>query len=147
MGDDRAKGDGVSKGGKIGIGIMLPTTVFVAWQVVLIESTRGHGGWAGMGLAFGSFVLVPGLLIANCWVLPWAWRRRRALFLSGLVLPGAIGILEYVLIRGESSAVRTPVDALFAPPFAGLWSIVVLMFLPLLLSVALAIARARTPRQ
>jgi len=65
MGDDRAKGNGVSKGGKIRFGIVLPTTVLVAWQVVLIESTRGHGGWAGMGLALRSFVLVPGLLIAN----------------------------------------------------------------------------------
>jgi len=68
------------------------------------------------------------------------------LLLSGLFLPGAIGVLEYVVIRWKSPAMRKPVDALFVSPLAGLWLIVALVFLPLP-SVALAIARAMTPRQ
>lgn len=147
VGSGTSRGKVVSASGKIGLGILLPTMAFVAYQVVLIEAARGRGDWAGMGLAFGSFVLVPGLLIANCWVLFRGWRRRLALLLSGFVLPGVIGVMEYVGIRWESSATRTPIDALFVSPFVGLWLIVALVFSPLLLSVALAIVRARTPGQ
>ena len=42
----------VSTLGKFGYGILLPDIVFVAYQHILIGSTRGTGSWDGMTIFF-----------------------------------------------------------------------------------------------
>lgn len=58
----------INMSGKIGYGILLPAAIFLAYQFVSIEATRGDGTWAGKTLFFG-----------------WAWNERKIFdLISGL---------------------------------------------------------------
>jgi hypothetical protein len=120
----------VSGGAKFGYGIFLPVVFFVACQILLILSLDSGGGWDGIGLAFGSLVIVPALLIANCWVLFIVWRRRSTVILAGTMLPAGIGAMEFLLVHGPFR-IRWAVNAAFVAPFTWLWLFAALVFAPL----------------
>lgn len=128
---------------KIGYGILIPVLGFIGFQAALIQSTSGTGSWDGMGIAFGSIVLVPGLLITNGWILPLRWNRRSTVLLAGLGLPAVIALLEYLWLYGNAS--RWLINAAFVAPFYWIWAFVILMFLPLCASIIHAVAHRRKP--
>lgn len=120
----------VSGAAKLGYGVLLPAILFIVYQIVLIGSMNSTGGWEGMGIAFGSLVIVPALLIANCWVLFVAWMRRTAVMLAGIALPAVIGTAEYFLLHGPSW-IRWAINAAFVAPFTWLWLFAMRLFAPL----------------
>ena len=124
--------------GKIGYGILLPELAFIAIQFILIESTSGTGRWDGMGIFFGSIFIIPGLLIANFWVVPIQWGRRSALLFSGLAIPAAIGAVEYLWLWGPSR-IRWAINSTIVEPFLWIWLFALLMFMPLLISIVFAV--------
>lgn len=134
--------DGISFLSKLVFGWLLWMIVFVACQMLLIGSTSGTGSWEGMTIFFGSLFMVPGLFVANCWVLPLRWSQRSSVFLAGLLLPAAMGLVEYLFLYGPRT-LRGSFHAAFVSPFLWLWGAVILFFLPLLASVAYAINRRK----
>lgn len=89
---------------KFMFGSLFPVLVFVGYNLLLLGSVNGKGealGFAGMGLMFASFILVPGLLVANCWMLFFRWEEKSWLFLGGLLLPFVVGFLEYLFLYGS----------------------------------------------
>jgi hypothetical protein len=102
MNSEQTTNHQVSTPSKIGYGILLPEIVFVAYQLILIGSTSGTGSWDGMGVFFGSVFIVPGLLVANCWVIPIHWEQKGSAFLAGLMTPAVIGAIEFFWLYGPS---------------------------------------------
>lgn len=130
----------ISVPGKIGYGILLPEIVFVICQFALIGSKSGTGSWDGMSIFFGSIFIVPGLLLANCWVIPIRWKKRRGVFIAGLGIPALIGAIEYLWLLGPSK-IRWAINSIMAGSFPWIWLIVLLLFMPLFISVIYAIRR------
>lgn len=140
MNSEQAVNHQVSIPSKIGYGILLPLMIFIVYQFILIGSQDGTGSWDGMSLFFGSLFIVPGLLIANCWVIPIRWSKRRVVFLTGLGLPAVIGAVEFFWLFGPHK-LRWAINSTMVAPFPWIWLFVVLLFSPLLISVIGAIRR------
>lgn len=88
-------------------GLLLPVALFILWQLVLAETTRGTGSFAGMVLFFASLFVVPALLVLNLWVVLIRWRGHFAAFFAGLAIPAAAGALELVIMYGSKGQHRT----------------------------------------
>ncbi len=142
MNQEHASVNKVSLVAKIGLGILLPVATFVAYQTALIGSTSGTGSWDGMGIFFGSIVIVPGLLVLNCWVIPVRWVQKRSVFLAGAMLPAAIGLVEYLWLHGPYK-IRGAINAAFVAPGTWIWFFIIMLFAPLIVSLAYALARRR----
>lgn len=125
---------------KIGYGILLPNIIFVAYQYILINSTSGSGSWDGMTIFFGSLFIVPGLLVANCWVTPIQWRRKSSIFVAGLMIPAVIGAISFLWLYGPDK-IRWAIKSIKAAPPLEVWLFILLFFAPLLISVIYAIRR------
>lgn len=119
----------VSRAAKLGCGIVLPTVVFVIYQIVLLVSLDSGGGWDGMAIAFGSLVIVPALLIANCWTLFLPWQRKSTLFFAGTALPALVGVMELLMVHGPYG-IRWAINAAFVAPFVWLWLFAIIIFTP-----------------
>jgi len=133
----------VSGAAKFSFGVVLPVLAFIGYQVALVGSSSGHGNWEGMGVAYGSIVIVPGLFVINIWIFPLQWQRRFTVFLAGLALPAVIGLVEYFWIYGTGT--RRAINAAFVAPFLWIWMFVALLFAPLIVSVInFARKKART---
>jgi hypothetical protein len=132
----------VSLVAKIGLGILLPVATFVGYQAALIGSTSGTGSWDGMGIFFGSIVIVPGLLVLNCWVIPVRWVKKRSVFLAGAMLPAVIGFVEYFWLHGPYK-IRGAINAVFVAPGTWIWFFIIMLFTPLIVSLTYALARRR----
>lgn len=127
----------IKTGAKIGYGIVLPVAAFVLYQALLLESLSGTGSWDGILLGLGLVFMVPGLLLAGCWVLAWPWTGRRKVFAAGLALPAVLALVEYLWLHGHPE-VRTAINATLLGSYFWLWLFVALMFVPLTASLALA---------
>jgi len=127
----------IKTGAKIGYGVVLPVAAFVLYQALLLESLSGTGSWDGILLGLGLIFMVPGLLLAGCWVLAWPWTSRLKVFAAGLALPAVLALVEYLWLYG-SDAIRHAINAALVSPFAWIWVFVALMFVPLAASLALA---------
>lgn len=130
----------VSRSAKLGCGIVLPIVLFVIYQILLLVSLDSGGGWDGMAIAFGSLLIVPGLLIANCWTLFLSWPRKSTLFVAGTALPALVGVMELLMVHGPYR-IRWAINAAFVAPFIGLWLFGIALFTPLGLLVWRAILR------
>lgn len=124
----------VKTGAKIGYGMVLPVLAFLLYQALLIESLSGTGSWDGILLGLGLLVMIPGLLLAGCWVLAWPWASRRGVFAAGLALPAVLALVEYLWLYG-SDAIRHAINAALVAPRAWVWLFVALMFVPLAASL------------
>jgi hypothetical protein len=142
MNQEHASVNGVSFAAKIGFGILLPVATFVAYQLALIGSTSGTGSWDGMTIFFGSIVIVPGLLVLNCWVIPVRWVQKRLVFLAGAMLPAVIGFVEYFWLHGPYK-IRGAINAAFVAPGTWIWFFIIMLFAPLIVSLAYALTRRR----
>lgn len=124
---------------KIGYGILLSDIVFVAYQFILIKSTEGSESWDGMLIFFGTLFIAPGLLVANCWVIPYPWKRKGIAWLAGLMIPAVIGAIEFLWLHGPDK-VRWAIKSAMAAPL-WVWLFILLPFVPLLISVMYTIRR------
>jgi|GEM_PF-1797605 hypothetical protein len=140
MNSEQATNHQVSTLSKIGNGIVLPDTVFVAYQIILIGSTNGTGSWDGMLIFFDSLFIVPGLLVANCWVILNQWGRRISVFVAGLMIPAVIGAIEFLWLYGPDKT-RWAIDSARLAPSRGIWLFILLLFAPLLISIIYAVCR------
>lgn len=129
-------------GAKIGYGVVFPVVAFALYQAVLMESLSGTGSWDGILLGLGLVFMIPGLLLAGCWVLAWPWASRRSVFAAGLVLPAVLALVEYLWLHG-SDAIRHAINAALVSPHAWVWLFVALMFVPLAASLACAWKRRK----
>jgi hypothetical protein len=134
--------DSISLASKVFFGWFLSIIVFVAYQMLLIGSTSGTGSWDGMTIFYGSIFIVPGLFVANCWVLPLQWPHRSSIFLASLSLPAVIGLVEYAFLYGGPN-IRRMIHAAFVAAFIWVWVCIILLFMPLLASVAYAVSLGR----
>jgi hypothetical protein len=138
--DKAAVGQQFSITVKVLYGVLFPIALFIAYQLALIKSASGTGQWDGMMIFFGSIVIVPGLLVANCWVIPVRWQRKGRAFLAGLALPAVIGVIEYFWLHGGSTkraAIEAALEAIWP------WPLLVLMVIPLLVSIAHTVFRSK----
>jgi len=120
---------------KVGYGLVLPVGVLLLCQVALLLTLDGSGSWDGLGLAVGTLFIVPGMLVANGWVLAWRWTARRRLFVAGLALPAVLVGTEFLWLHG--GPLRRLINGAFVAPFTWVWLYVLLLFLPLLVSLVL----------
>jgi hypothetical protein len=125
---------------RVGYGILLPLAAFLGFQYELIESTRGDGTFAGMGLAFGLFWIVPALLVMNGWVVPIAWQSRLTVFIAGTMLPSAIGVAEFLLVHPQQFMRNINGRLYQFTPFQ-FKLFVVLLFVPMVVSLIYAAMR------
>jgi hypothetical protein len=88
-----------------------------------------------MSIFFGSIFIIPGLLIANCWVVPIQWGKRSAVYFSGLAIPAEIGAIEYFWLFGPDK-IRWAINSVNVAPFPWIW-----LFVPLLISIIYAVRR------
>lgn len=120
----------ISRAAKLGCGVVLPAILFVIYQILLLVSLDSGGGWDGIALAFGSLVIVPGLLIANGWTLFLSWPRKSPLFFAGMALPALVGVMELLMVHGPYR-IRWAINAAFVAPFPWLWLFAIALFSPL----------------
>jgi len=132
----------IKTGARIGYGIVLPVAAFVLYQALLLESLSGTGSWDGILIGLGLIFMVPGLLLAGCWVLAWPWTSRLKVFAAGLALPAVLALVEYLWLYG-SDTIRHAINAALVSPFAWIWVFVALMFVPLAASLVLAWKRRK----
>jgi hypothetical protein len=126
---------------KLGYGIAVPLTVFLAYQYALIESTSGTGSWDGMSIFFGSLIIVPALLAANGWVIAIRWRRRFWVSVAGMVLPLLVAVPEYLYLYGPH---KRAIHNAFHGGHVAVWLFVFLLFLPLFVVIVRAVHRLVT---
>jgi hypothetical protein len=119
---------------KFGYGAALPVLVLVFCQALLILSLDSSGSWDGIGLALGSLVIVPGMLVANCWVLGRPWNARGRIFGAGLALPAILVFVEFLWLHG--GPFRRIINAAFVAPFVWVWLFALLFFVPLVVTIA-----------
>jgi len=119
---------------KFGYGVALPVLVLLVCQALLILSLDSSGSWDGIGLALGSLVIVPGMLVANCWVLARPWIARGRILGAGLALPAALVFVEFLWLHG--GPLRRIINAAFVAPFVWVWLFALLFFVPLVVTVA-----------
>lgn len=119
-----------SRAARLGCGVVLPTILFVIYQILLLVSLDSGGGWDGIGIAFGSLIVVPGLLIANCWTLFLPWQRKSTLFFAGTALPALVSVMELLMVHGPYR-IRWAINAAFVAPFVWLWLFAIILFTPL----------------
>ena len=114
----------------LGFGL-LPVALLVAFDFMLGEASRGKGGFEAAWLIIVGIFIVPGLLIANCWLFFVNWSGRTRVFFAGLALPTVMGAAQTELLYGPREFDRWVNAVLTAWP-ALLWVFLVLFFLPLL---------------
>ena len=115
----------------IGYGLLVPVAVLVAFDFILGEASRGKGGFEAAWLVIVGIVIVPGLLVANCWLFFVRWSGRTWVFFAGLVLPTLMGVAQAAFLYGPREFSRWGNAVLTAWP-ALLWVFLALFFLPLL---------------
>ncbi len=128
---------------KLSYGLVLPVLVLFLCQVALLLSLSGSGSWDGMGLVLATLFILPGMLLANCWVLPWRWTTRGQLFAAGLALPAVLVLAEFLWLHG--GPVRRLINAAFVAPFLWVWLFFLLLFVPLIASLVYAARRRSRP--
>lgn len=125
--------------------LVLAEVFFIACQALLIHSTDGTGSWDGMGIAFGSLVLVPMLLVTNCWVVLTRFRHKWTVLLASLFIPGTTAILEYLWLNYKFG-VRNLMQRLFVGRY-WVWFFIFLNFLPLIVTATVRIVKHIRSRQ
>jgi hypothetical protein len=120
---------------RFGFGVVLPIVAFIAWQLGLIASTSGSGSWDGMTVFFASLVLVPALLVAGCWVLPWAWSSVIHLVFAGLSLPGIVAVLEYAWLHRGGYRLGQAIDTALHTGHPALALFVLALYAPLIVAI------------
>jgi hypothetical protein len=123
-------------GSKFFFGVALPLPLLFLCQAALLWSLDGSGSWDGMGLVIGTVVAIPGLLLANCWILPLRWTSRWAVFLAGLALPAVLVLTGYLWLYG--GAARRVINGAFVSPFIGVWLFALAFFVPLVAALLYA---------
>ena len=124
----------------LGYGLLLPVAGLIAFDFMLGEMSRGKGGFeAALLLVIGVFI-VPGLLVANCWLFFVRWSNRALVFLAGSVLPALVGATQAVILYGPRDFDRWSKSMLDARPWLW-WAILALLFAPLMALALRQLAR------
>lgn len=100
---------------RFGWGIALPAALLLAFVILLTLSARGREWAPAVALVFG-IMLVPGVMLANAWLLFMGWPRRW-LLLAGCALPAYVAAALALLVHG-SRGEDNPGAWMLAPFFA-----------------------------
>lgn len=138
----RRTGDRLAFRAILGWGLILPVASLVAFDVAIGEASRGTGGFEAAWLAIVGFFVVPGMLLANCWLFFVRWSRRARVFLAGLVLPTLMGGAEAALMHGSRGFDRWANSVSVQLPWLR-WAFLAVFFLPLLTLALRSLARGR----
>jgi hypothetical protein len=130
----------LSWGAILGYGLLLPVAGLIAFDFALGEASRGKGGFEAAWLVILGVFVVPGLLVANCWLFFVRWAGRARVFLAGLALPALIGAAQVVILYGPRDFGRWGNAVLTARPWL-LWVFLALFFTPLLALVLRQLVR------
>jgi hypothetical protein len=122
---------------KVAWGIVIPTVLFAGASLLLAVSIP-HDRWERMGLVYFLVAAVPGIAVANWWLLPRCFPTRRQFLIWGLALPIVAALLEVIWLF-NSNWIATRVH-----PIAG-WFVTLLFLLPMVLSFLLVPKQARDP--
>jgi hypothetical protein len=90
----------------------------------------GGGGFEAAFLVITGLVVVPGILVANCWLFFVRWPGRGTLLLAGLLLPGLMGLAQALLFFGPHRLLDPINQALAQTPWL-LWAALGFFFVPL----------------
>jgi hypothetical protein len=88
---------------KVGLGVVLPMTGFVLFDLLLFRSVGGKGedlGFAGMALFFRSFIIVPVLFVVNALLMRRNWKSKSLVLFAGFVPPTAVALYQYISLYG-----------------------------------------------
>ena len=91
---------------KVALGVALPMTTFLIFDMLLFRSVGGKGedlGFGGMALLFWSFIILPVLLAAGALLMRPSWKSKTAVVLVGFVLPTVVALYEYHYLYGHGS--------------------------------------------
>lgn len=100
------------------IGVCAPTAMLIVYLAMIFESARGRGEQAGYGAMYifwASFVAVPSVGLANCWVLFRVWPRWWGLFGAGMLLPIAYGAVALVGVHGSGPLAGFVIGVMLMP--------------------------------
>lgn len=93
----------VSTLAKLWWGVILPALMLCGWVVLLMATTREFMPLLLLVLAI---VVVPAVMLANCWTLFVAWRGSLPLLLAGLAIPALAGAVLTTFVHGRGAAQR-----------------------------------------
>ncbi len=96
--------ESVSGRTKLALGVTLPLTAFMLYHILLLRSVGGKGedlGFAGMGLYFQSFIILPLVFFANALLMWRNWKSKVAVLLVGFIPPTAAAVYEFVSLYGH----------------------------------------------
>jgi hypothetical protein len=83
-------------------GVFAPLAIFAAGQARLALSVPADR-WDGLPLLTWTFAILAALALANSFVVRMQFRKATHVFLAGLLLPAAAGLLEYFLATNSPS--------------------------------------------
>jgi hypothetical protein len=123
-----------------GWGLLVPAVLLTGWDVILGGASRGSGGFEAAFLVITGLVVIPGIVVANCWLYFVRWPGRGTLLLAGLVLPGLMALAQTLLFFGPRRLLDPVNRALTQSPWL-LWMFVGLFFVPLAVMILRAAVR------
>jgi hypothetical protein len=94
----------VEVGRRLLIGVCAPVGLLMLLLTLIVEGARGggeHAGFAAMYIVWISFIAVPVILLANCWLLFGARRAAWRLFVLGSIMPMAYGALATIAVHAS----------------------------------------------
>ena len=109
----------------------MPVAGLIVFDFALGEASRGGGGFEAAWLVIVGVFVVPGLLVADCWLFFVPWSGRARVFLAGLALPALMGAVQAMFLYGPRDFSRWGNTVLTAWPGL-LWVFLALFFVPLL---------------
>ena len=89
---------------KVALGVALPMVAFIIYDLCLFSSGSGKGedtGFAGMGLVFGSAIVIPALLIVNSLIMIPQWKNKIVIILMGFIFPVITAIAQFKYLYGR----------------------------------------------
>jgi hypothetical protein len=101
----------VSTLAKLWWGVVLPALMLCGWVVLLMATARE---FMPLLLLVLSIVVVPAVMLVNCWTLFVAWRGSLPLLLVGLAIPAFAGAVLTMFIHGRGAAKRAA-EAVLTP--------------------------------
>jgi hypothetical protein len=100
------------------IGVCAPAAMLIVLLALIIAGARGSEEQArhfASAVFWASFVAVPGIGLANCWVIFRAWPRGWRLFGAGMLLPIAYAAAAFVAVHATTPLASVGLGVILKP--------------------------------